>query len=160
VIVGPISNRAQIIDLLKAVGLKATQQRIALGWLLFSGNGKHTTADMLYAEARVANRYVSLATIYNTLQAFVKVGLLRSISFKGSIVFDTNPVDHHHFIVDCEHRLIDISSTDVAIDALPKAPEGYEISRVEVLVHVTPISKFLPLTNVRALSKENRTPDG
>jgi len=135
-IVGPIYDRTQVRDLLEAVGLRPTPQRIALGWLLFSGNGKHTTAEMLYAEVCGASQDLALATVYNTLQTFVRVGLLRSIFVEGMTFFDTNISEHHHFIVDHEHRLIDIPGPDVAIEAIPAAPEGYCIDRVEILVHL------------------------
>jgi Fur family iron response transcriptional regulator len=134
--VGHICEKTQIADLLKSVGLKPTRQRIAIGWLLFSGNGKHITADMLHAELRSNNQDLALATVYNTLQTFVRVGLLGSVFVDGLNFFDTNPAQHHHFIVDREHRLIDIPSADVAVAALPTAPEGYEVHHVEVLVHL------------------------
>jgi Fur family iron response transcriptional regulator len=65
--------------MLRDVGLRPTRQRMALGWMLFSRGNRHVTAEMLYEEANKAKVPMSLATIYNTLQQFTYVGLLRQI---------------------------------------------------------------------------------
>jgi Fur family transcriptional regulator, iron response regulator len=123
--------------LLREVKLRPTRQRMALGWLLFAKGGRHLTAEMLYEEASRAKIAVSLATIYNTLHQFTNVGLLREVTVNGSkTYFDTNISDHHHFFVENEHNLIDIPSDDAIIGKLPDVPEGYEITRVDVVVRL------------------------
>jgi Fur family iron response transcriptional regulator len=123
--------------LLRQVKLRPTRQRMALGWLLFAKGGRHLTAEMLYEEASRAKIAVSLATIYNTLHQFTNAGLLREVTVNGSkTYFDTNVSDHHHFFVENEHNLIDIMDADSIIGKLPEVPEGYEISRVDVVVRL------------------------
>jgi Fur family iron response transcriptional regulator len=123
--------------LLRQVKLRPTRQRMALGWLLFAKGGRHLTAEMLYEEANRAKIAVSLATIYNTLHQFTNAGLLREVTVNGSkTYFDTNVTDHHHFFVENEHNLIDIMGADSIIGKLPEVPEGYEISRVDVVVRL------------------------
>lgn len=125
------------LDLLRRAGLRPTRQRLVLGALLFSDGGRHVTAEMLHAEAAEANIQISLATIYNTLNQFTGAGLLRQIGVDGSkSFFDTNPSTHHHFYVDQEDRLLDVSEPGVEIDQLPQPLPGYEISRIDVIVHV------------------------
>ena len=80
---------------------------------------------------------VSLATIYNTLNQFTQVGLLREIAIDGSrTYFDTNISDHHHFFIEGGDGLMDIPARDIAVANLPEPPEGMEISRVEVVVRL------------------------
>jgi Fur family iron response transcriptional regulator len=123
--------------LLRQVKLRPTRQRMALGWLLFAKGGRHLTAEMLYEEANHAKIAVSLATIYNTLHQFTNAGLLREVTVNGSkTYFDTNVSDHHHFFVENEHSLIDINGADSIIGKLPDVPEGYEVSRVDVVVRL------------------------
>jgi Fur family iron response transcriptional regulator len=123
--------------LLRQVKLRPTRQRMALGWLLFAKGGRHLTAEMLYEEASRAKIAVSLATIYNTLHQFTNAGLLREVTVNGSkTYFDTNVSDHHHFFIENEHNLIDIPATDDIIGTLPEVPDGYEISRVDVVVRL------------------------
>ena len=125
------------IDLLRQAGLRPTRQRLLLGEFLFSKGGRHVTADMIYTEAVAANLQISRATVYNTLNQFTEAGLLRQIGVDGSkSFFDTNPGAHHHFFVDHEDRLLDVPAPGVEIDQLPEPLPGYEISRVDVIVHL------------------------
>jgi Fur family iron response transcriptional regulator len=124
-------------EMLRAVGLRPTRQRMALGWLLFSKGGRHLTAEMLFEEASKAKVPVSLATIYNTLHQFTEVGLLRQVAVDGSkTYFDTNTTDHHHFFIEGEHALVDIPAAETVVDKLPSPPEGYEIARIDVVVRL------------------------
>lgn len=81
---------------LKRVGLRPTRQRLALAGLLFGDSYRHVTAEALHAEAAEAGVRVSLATVYNTLHQFVKVGLLDEVVVDpGKSYFDTNTAEHH-----------------------------------------------------------------
>src|SRR3974390_1476459 len=124
---------------LRDVGLRPTRQRMALGWILFGKGDRHVTAEMLYDEATRAKVPVSLATVYNTLHQFTDAGLLRQVAVDGSkTYFDTNVSDHHHFFIESEHNLVDIPTADGIVGELPPVPEGYEISRVDVVVRLRP----------------------
>jgi Fur family iron response transcriptional regulator len=124
-------------EMLREVGLRPTRQRLALGWLLFAKGDRHVTAEMLHEEALRARFPVSLATVYNTLNQFSQVHLLREVAVDGSkTYFDTNASDHHHFFVEGANELVDIPGADIAVDRLPEAPEGYEVARVDVVVRL------------------------
>jgi len=122
---------------LRDAGLRPTRQRVALGWLLFGRGDRHLSAETLFDEAQRARVPVSLATIYNTLNQFTQVGLLREIAMDGNrTYFDTNTSDHHHFFVEGGDTLMDIPAHDVALSNLPQPPDGMEIARVEVVVRL------------------------
>lgn len=124
-------------EILRQAGLRPTRQRLVLGWLLFAKGGRHLTAEMLHAEAAEADVPMSMATVYNTLKQFTAAGLLRQIGVDGNkSFFDANPTAHHHFFIANEDRLLDIPDPGVLIDQLPQALPGYEISRVDVIVHL------------------------
>jgi Fur family transcriptional regulator, iron response regulator len=126
---------------LRRVGLRPTRQRMSLGWLLFAKGDRHVTAELLYDEATRARVPVSLATVYNTLHQFTEAGLLRELAVDGSkAYFDTNIGDHHHFFVEGEEALMDIPGLRLAIGDLPAAPEGMEITRVDVIVRLRRIA--------------------
>jgi Fur family transcriptional regulator, iron response regulator len=123
--------------MLRKVGLRPTRQRMELGWILFSKGDRHLTAEMLFEEASKARVPVSLATVYNTLNQFTEVGLLRQVAVDGSkTYFDTNVTDHHHFFLEGDNALMDIPSAKVTVSDMPTALEGYEIDRVEVVVRL------------------------
>ncbi len=122
---------------LRAAGLRMTRQRSALGWILFAKGDRHVTAEMLYEEANHAKVPVSLATVYNTLNQFTDVGLLRQVAVDGSkAYFHTNTTEHHHFFVEDKNDLVDIPSSDVVVGKQPVPPEGYEIARIDVVVRL------------------------
>ncbi|NEW90780.1 transcriptional repressor [Rhodopseudomonas sp. BR0M22] len=124
-------------DMLQSVGLRPTAQRLLLTRLLFGGGDRHVTAEILYEEASRSSAQISLATVYNTLNHFAELGLVRRVSVDGSkTYFDTNVSDHHHFYLEAKHELIDVPVSHVAIGALPAIPEGYEISRVDMVVRL------------------------
>jgi Fur family transcriptional regulator, iron response regulator len=127
----------EIGERLRAAKLRPTQQRIALGWLLFGRGNRHVTAEILHQEAMAARVSVSLATIYNTLHQFSEAGLLIEIGIDGPrTYFDTNTSRHHHFLLEDEQMLLDIPEGYIAIEGLPEAPEGMETTRVDLIVRV------------------------
>lgn len=128
---------SQALDRLRGAGLRPTRQRLALARLLFDEGDRHISAEQLHTEALGANIRVSLATVYNTLHQFTDAGLLREIVVDaGRSYFDTNTSDHHHFFFEKSGRLCDIPAEMVGLTKIPDAPEGFNISRVEVIVRV------------------------
>ena len=124
-------------SMLRDVGLRPTRQRMALGWMLFAKGDRHLTAEMLYEEAIQAKVPVSLATIYNTLNQFTEVGLLRQVAVDGSkTYFDTNTTAHHHFFIEGDNALVDIPGAEDIVSNMPAAPPGYEIARIDVVVRL------------------------
>lgn len=126
-----------ILERLRSVGLRPTRQRLALAKLLFDGGDRHISAEQLHSEALGNNIRVSLATVYNALHQFTDAGLLREIVVdSGRSYFDTNTSVHHHFFYERSGRLEDIPGEQIEIGRLPQAPEGFDISRVDVIVRV------------------------
>jgi Fur family transcriptional regulator, iron response regulator len=124
-------------EMLQSVGLRPTRQRMALGWLLFGKGDRHLTAEMLYEMAVQAKVLVSLATVYNTLNRFYEVGLVRQVSVDGAkTYFDTNVSAHHHFYIEDTHELVDIVDPHLVLEKVPDVPEGYEISRLDIVVRI------------------------
>lgn len=131
------SRRPCLTAVLRMAGLRPTRQRVALAELLFGGPHRHVSAEALHEEAGTAGVSVSLATIYNTLHRFREAGLLREVTVDAArSYFDTDTSDHYHFFVEDEQRVIDIPQSAITIDGLPEAPEGMEVTHVDVVVRV------------------------
>lgn len=123
----------------REAGLRPTRQRIALADLLFAKGDRHLSAEELHEEAQAVGVPVSLATVYNALHQFTQAGLLRILAVEGAkTYFDTNTSDHHHFYVEGENRIFDISGGPVQVTNLPQAPEGMEIANVDIIVRLRP----------------------
>lgn len=131
-----------IADRLRDAGLRPTRQRVALGMLLFGGEDRHVSAEMLHAEAVMAGEQVSLATVYNTLHQFTGAGLLRELAIDGGkAYFDTNTSNHNHFFIEAEGELMDIPGDSIRVAGVPEPPEGMRVSHIDVVVRLVPIDK-------------------
>ncbi len=119
-------------------GLRPTRQRLSLATLLIGdGHNRHVTAEGLYAAARDSGEAVSLATVYNTLRAFCEVGLMHEITVDGvRSYFDTRMDDHPHYYWEDSAEITDAPAEELEISRLPEAPEGAEITRVDVVIRV------------------------
>lgn len=128
---------ADALRRLKKAELRPTRQRLALGKLLFDGGNRHVTAEDLHDEATRQGIQVSLATVYNTLNQFTAVGLLREVVVSpGRSYFDTNIADHHHFFYEEDGALEDIPGDAITLASLPEAPAGAQVERVDVVVRL------------------------
>ena len=72
--------RDRIIEGMKAAGLKLTSQRLAVIDVL-AGTRTHPSAAAIYAEAKKKAPTVSLSTVYLTLDALKRAGLIKELEF-------------------------------------------------------------------------------
>ena len=101
------------------------------------GQNRHVTAESLFAAAKTRGEKVSLATVYNTLRAFCDAGLMQEVTVDGSkSYFDTNTHDHPHFFWEDDGTLTDAPSDQLEILRLPDAPEGAQITSVDVVIRL------------------------
>ncbi len=125
-------------DWLARGGLRPTRQRLALARLLVGdGQDRHVTAESLFALTGGVGEKVSLATVYNTLRAFCAAGLVNEVVVDGArSYFDTRVENHPHFYWEDTHALTDAPAEEVTISALPTAPAGTQIARVDVVIRL------------------------
>ena len=126
-----------ILKKLRDVKLRPTKQRILLANLILDGKNKHFTAETIQKEVSTKGHNISLATIYNCLNKFVNVGLLKQIDQQGEVtIFDTNVSHHHHFLNQNTGELTDIEPDEITFSKLPKIPRGFQNDGVEVLIKI------------------------
>ncbi len=62
-------------------------------------NVVHPTADFVYEKAKKQMPTISLATVYRNLKQLADEGLINKVEgIDGSMHFDHNVDDHHHFV--------------------------------------------------------------
>ena len=84
-----------------------TQQR-RLIWEAIKDRTDHPTAEELYQGLRRDGARVSLATVYRTLRALAREGLLRELHGPGPDRFDPNTSPHYHFRCRVCGRIFDV----------------------------------------------------
>ena len=94
--------------LLLEKGIKPTYQRIKVLEYL-NKNKNHPTVDMIYVALYKKVPTLSRTTVYNTLDAFSKNGLVNVLTITGSeLRYDSVINPHHHFLCKVCGNIIDI----------------------------------------------------
>ena len=122
-------------------GLRFTRQRRVLYEALASTDA-HPTADELFRSHTVADHKLSLATVYNTLEAFCEAGMAQKLPGKGgSARYDAAVHEHVHLRSRETGEVSDApeSLSRVLIECLPKdaierieTEFGFKIDQVQI----------------------------
>ena len=135
----------QYIDKLRKSGLRPTKQRIKICEVLFDADKTFhfTIKELVKIIENQANMKVSLATVYNTVHAFIKKGYLKEIPLNSSqSYYDTNVSHHHHFFDEEENKLIDIHQDDVDEIKIKRTIQGKKIRSVEVIAKIVSDNQY------------------
>jgi len=125
---------------LRNSGLRPTQQRIRICQILFDRKETfHFSINELMKTIQVeVSEKISLATVYNTVDALLKKGYLKEINIANDIkYFDTNTSSHHHFYDIKTKELTDIEKDNVEIKKMPTPPSGKKIEDVTVTFKIS-----------------------
>ena len=127
-----ISSR-ELNDRLATSGLRLTAQRQQVLAVLLARRD-HPTAEEVFIRAKARMPDISLATVYNCLEALIRCGLLRQVQLdRGAARYCPNMAEHSHFRCEICGRIYDI---ELAPDALqPHLPRGFHVSHREVSWH-------------------------
>jgi Fur family peroxide stress response transcriptional regulator len=118
---------------LAARGFRLTAQREQVYSVLIEERD-HPTAEQVFMRAKKRMPEISMATVYNCLDALVKCGLVRSVNLnRVAMRYCPNMGEHFHFYCDHCGGVFDIAYTaDGQGLALPK---GFQASGYEISVH-------------------------
>ena len=134
-----MDNSSVFIEKLRSAGLRPTKQRLEICKLLFDRKKTFhfTISDLSKMLIKETDEKISLATIYNTVHSFKKKGCLKEISINSEkSYFDTNTSNHHHFIDESTHEIVDLHANDLSNIKIKKNFPGKKIKSIEVLVKI------------------------
>ena len=134
-----MNQKNDIINKLRGSGLRPTKQRILIAKNLFDSNKTfHFTVETLNRKInKNGNEKISLATIYNTVEAFNNAGYLKEIlTSKNKSYYDTNIKSHHHFYDEGNKELTDIHYSQIKLSKVPIPPKGKKIKNLEVVIRI------------------------
>jgi Fe2+ or Zn2+ uptake regulation protein len=130
-----------IQDLFAKRGLRCTKQRLALYEALVSSD-LHPTANELYQQVYEGMPSLSLATVYNTLEAFCRAGLAQKLpGTNGSARYDASMENHLYLRCEKTGRVADVPD-DLSQKLLAHIPDktlseiegilGFKINQVQI----------------------------
>jgi len=106
----------EIIQKLKAAGLKITPQRLAVLEAVKSFDGYHPTAEDVYKKVKEKYPAISLSTVYRVLDKLVEIGEIKEIVVSSSERrYDSRKGAHYHFVCKNCKRIFDVSPDMVKI---------------------------------------------
>ena len=74
---------------------------------------------------------ISMATVYNSLDALVKCGVVRQVNVdRGATLFCSNMSKHAHFCCDDCGKVFDVNLKDS-----PKVPDEFEVRKIDIALH-------------------------
>jgi Fur family peroxide stress response transcriptional regulator len=116
-------------DIFRRHDLRCTAQREALFDALRASK-RHPTAEELYHQVRKGTSRLSLATVYNTLEALCRAGLARKLPVTdGCCRYDADTSDHLHIRIGDTSEIRDVPH-DLGRELLDKLPRQ-TLARIE-----------------------------
>ncbi len=131
-------NKTEVlVQALRRAGLRLTPQRLAICRLL-AETDQHPTAQMIYEQLRPEFPSLSLATVYNTLDTLVRLGVINALGGAGddAVHYDADTSPHVNLACIACHRVTDLPSQYVeALEREVAATSGYHLLGARVLYY-------------------------
>src|ERR1043166_327077 len=132
--VAPKNNKSEqnLNRCLATGGFRFTPQREHVYSVLMAKRD-HPTAEQVFFRAKADMPAISMATVYNCLDALVKCGLVRQVAVdRGATRFCPNMTEHCHFYCDVCDGVFDINLPPETGLALPK---DFRAERFDIAIH-------------------------
>ena len=123
----------ELAETLRKHGVKPSAQRLAVAAYVLKTE-EHPVAEQVWQRVRARFPMLSRATVYNTLNLFVRQGLLRQLTLDGgSVVYDPRTEAHHHFIDETSGQIHDIPWDALRVENV-EAVHGVEVHEYMVVM--------------------------
>ena len=94
-----MTRHKEILEIVKAQGLRLTPQRMIILSAISEGEG-HMNVDEVFRRAKEAYPYMDIATVYRTLHLFKKLRLVTEVGMGDRLHYElTEPNARHHHMV-------------------------------------------------------------
>ena len=124
----------QLNKRLVAGGFRFTRQREHVYKVLLKKRD-HPTAEAVFIRAKQGKPEISMATVYNCLDALVQCGLVREVNVdRGATRFCPNMEDHCHFYCDGCGGVFDIRLREPGALPAIRVPAGFQPARYQVSI--------------------------
>ena len=119
---------------LSTSGFRFTPQRQQVYDVLIEERD-HPTAEEVFIRAKREMPEISMATVYNCLDALVQSGMARQVNVdRGATRFCPNMREHCHFYCDTCAKVFDIDLPCEGPEGIT-LPKGFKAARFEIAIH-------------------------
>ena len=116
-------------------GLRFTSQRQHVYEVLISQRD-HPSAEEVFMRAKQTKPEISMATVYNTLDALVKCNVIRQVNVdRGAAMYCSNMNEHAHFCCDACGKVFDVTLKDAPRVAEVDMPVDFEVRSIDISLH-------------------------
>ena len=124
----------RLSERLQAGGFRFTPQRQHVYDVLLRKRD-HPTAEEVFIRAKSEMPEISMATVYNCLDALVRSGLARQVTVgRGATRFCPNMREHCHFYCGECNAVFDIELPDNGPGGIA-LPKGFKAARFDIAIH-------------------------
>src|SRR4051794_18672495 len=128
---------ARLNERLATSGFRFTPQRQHVYSVLLEKRD-HPTVEEVFMRAKHGMPDISMATVYNCLDALVKCDLIRHVNLdRGATRYCPNMKEHCHFYCDDCGRIYDIDFTAGAERGGLDVPEGFQVKQYDISLRGT-----------------------
>jgi Fur family peroxide stress response transcriptional regulator len=126
-------NHAALSEKLKACDVRPTPQREVVLKVILEKRD-HPTADEIFARVKASMPTISLATVYNCLEALVSGGLVRQVNFERAPTrYCPNLHEHAHFHDESTGKIHDVDLPADFVTRLHQIlPTGFDARSIEL----------------------------
>ncbi len=123
-----------VMETLRSHGIRPSAQRVAVASYVLQATD-HPCADQVWNKVKLGFPMLSRATTYNTLNLFVRKGLLRQLDLaEGSVAFDPKMERHHHLIDKETKRIFDIPWDALEVRNVDELLD-FDVENYQVVLH-------------------------
>ena len=125
----------RLTERLASAGFRLTPQREHVYTVLLQERD-HPTAEQVFMRAKKETPEISMATVYNCLDALVKCRLVREVNLdREAMRYCPNMTEHFHFYCDACNGVFDLEYLEKGEDGPLELPKGFQATGYEISVH-------------------------
>ncbi len=133
VFVPPRRERSVVEARLDEAGLRPTSQRSLVYEVLLGHAKEHPTADEIFIQAKQEKPDISMATVYNCLDALVRHNLIRQMHLdRAATRYCPNMHEHAHFLCEECGEVSDFEGEAKPRQSGFKVPREFKVTQVEM----------------------------
>ena len=133
VFVPPRRERSVVEAHLAEAGLRPTSQRSLVYEVLLGHAKEHPTADKIFIQAKQEKPDISMATVYNCLDALVRHNLIRQMHLdRAATRYCPNMQEHAHFLCEECGEVSDFEGQSKPRLSGFKVPREFKVNQVEM----------------------------